>query len=120
MNLFDILSNDERVIVLSNKDDAVIYTWNHSLTLQCWKREGSVYFHPAISRHYDNWEEIDVRTLSEPPFNYQHARSAAILWDQGEGWKEGEDGTIVSIGPSKANNENAPKLRGSRRKKKAR
>lgn len=105
MNLFDILSCDERVLVLSEFGSSIIYTWNHSLTLQCWKREGSVYFLPDISRHFDKWEEIDVRTLSEPPFNYEHARAAAISW-QGSRWKE-ED-------------ENSSKPHRSRRKKKAR
>lgn len=81
MNLFEILSNDERVIVLSDTKDGVIYTWNRSLTLQCWKRNRPNYNY-VVDHPYDNWEEINVRTLSDPPFNYNHARSAAILWHE--------------------------------------
>lgn len=94
MNLFDILSHDERIVVLSNVGDGCIFTWNRSLTLQWWMKNNSLCV--------DGWKEIGVRTLSDPPLNYEEARQAAMKW-QGDGWKE-ED-------------ENAPKPPRRRRKK---
>lgn len=38
MDLFQILSSDERVVVCFDPAERVIYTWNQSLTLQAWKR----------------------------------------------------------------------------------
>ena len=35
MDLFDVLSMDERIIVYSSLEDGVIYTWNNSDTFQC-------------------------------------------------------------------------------------
>lgn len=69
MNLFDILSHNERVIVYSDKEDKHIYTWNKSLTLQCWEDKGS-----------GIWEEKEVRTLSNRPANFNHAVAAAVVW----------------------------------------
>ena len=73
MDLFNILSHDERIIVLSNEGDSVIYTWNRSLTLQCWQRV------PSFGRR-DEWKEISVRTLSEEPRNFNEASTAALKW----------------------------------------
>jgi hypothetical protein len=69
MNLFDVLSNDERVIVYSDVGARQVYTWNRSLTLQVWNVRSSL-------------QECDVRTLSNVPANYEAARSAAIRWSQ--------------------------------------
>lgn len=78
MNLFDILSNDERVIVLSNVGERMMVTWNQSLTLQAW---GKVY---DPLRGYDDsedkWEELECQTLSDQPANYKAARKAAETW----------------------------------------
>jgi hypothetical protein len=68
MNLFDILSHDERVIVLSDVGQNVIVTWNRSLTLQYWQQRGG------------RWHECDVRTLSTEPSGYAAARSQAQKW----------------------------------------
>ena len=73
MNLFEVLSFDERVIVLSVVEDQYIYTWNKSLTLQCWQRSNYL--------NKDDWEEINVRTLNDPPVNFEEARQFAISWD---------------------------------------
>jgi len=72
MKLFDILSQNERVIVWSDQADAVLYTWNQSLTLQCF-----IWVAP------DTWEEIDVRTLSYAPKSIDDARRAAQVWADG-------------------------------------
>lgn len=77
MDLFDILSHDERVIVLSNEGDGTIITWNQSATLQCWKK-----------LLMGEWEEIEIRTLSSnPPNDYAEARKAAMQW-QGDMWSK--------------------------------
>lgn len=68
MNLFDILSMDERVIVYSSEEDQMIYTWNKSITLQSWA---------YVS---EEWVDINVQVLSEEPGNYEAARKAAIAW----------------------------------------
>jgi hypothetical protein len=67
MNMFDVLSNNERVIVHSDKSTFQVYTWNRSCTLQCWDVD-------------ENWHEIDVQTLSTPPKNFEEARLVAIAW----------------------------------------
>lgn len=39
MDLFDVLSMGERVIVFSSVEDRCFYTWNQSATLQCWEQK---------------------------------------------------------------------------------
>jgi hypothetical protein len=68
LSLFQVLSFDQRVLVLSSEDTGEIYTWNQSLTLQCW----------AVSEGM--WEEVDVRTLSTEPRNFAEARKRAQDW----------------------------------------
>lgn len=80
LSLFDILSNDERVIVYSDKADRLIYTWNQSLTLQVWKcMENPNPYSPSLIKG-DMWEELNVRTLPNAPLDYHEARKAAINW----------------------------------------
>jgi hypothetical protein len=69
MDLFDILSNDERVVVLSDADEGMIYTWNKSLTLQSW-----------WANEDKEWIEVDVQTLSTRPKDFDSARNAALRW----------------------------------------
>lgn len=69
MNLFDVLSNDERIIVYSDVGARQVYTWNRSLTLQVWSVRS-------------NFQESDIRTLSDQPINYEAARKEAIKWSQ--------------------------------------
>jgi hypothetical protein len=69
MTLFQMLSNDERVIVLSSEDNQQVYTWNRSLTLQCWTVQEDGTF-----------EEVDIRTLSTEPHTYERARQQAQKW----------------------------------------
>jgi hypothetical protein len=70
MNLFDVLSNDQRVIVYSDVGSRIIYTWNRSLTLQAWQVRSVI-------------EEVDVQTLSTQPINIEAARRAAMKWSEG-------------------------------------
>lgn len=67
-DLFSLLSNDERVIVLSSKIDRTIVTWNQDKTLEFF--------------HYDN-EEFhleDTLTLELRPNSLNHARMFANNW----------------------------------------
>jgi hypothetical protein len=74
MNIFDILSNDERIIVLSSLE--YVYTWNQSVTLQCWHCIG-----PETSTSFeDSWKEVGIQTLSNEPSNFAEARKAAQNW----------------------------------------
>lgn len=68
--LFEVLSNDERIIVYSDQENKTIYTWNQSLTLQAWD------CHEFAAR----WEEVSIRTLAKEPKNYAEARIKAIEW----------------------------------------
>lgn len=81
MTLFEILSHDERIIVLSNEGDQTIYTWNRSLTLQCW-----AHYRGGIYEGVDRWDEVDMRTLDKEPANFQKAKEAAQVW-QGTRWE---------------------------------
>jgi hypothetical protein len=72
MNLFDILSADERIIVYSDASSGTFYTWNRSLTLQRWR--GSRF------QGAETWEEDNIRTLSSQPHDYDAAREAALRW----------------------------------------
>ena len=69
MDLFDILSDDERIIVLSSKQDGCIVTWNQSLTLQCWQYSAN-----------GQWEETDMRILGSEPASFADASFAAEEW----------------------------------------
>lgn len=69
MNLFDVLSNDERIIVHSDVGARQVYTWNRSLTLRVWSVKS-------------NFQECGVRILPDAPRNYEAARKEAIKWSQ--------------------------------------
>jgi hypothetical protein len=75
MTLFEILSHNERIIVWSETVDQFIFTWNQSLTLQCWR-----YWPSAVG----GWSEVDIRTLSDKPKTLDAARISAIQWANGE------------------------------------
>lgn len=80
MNLFDILSMDERVLVHSDVGERTIITWNRSLTLQLWTKVIDPYQLSGYEDTEDNWREVNVQVLSEEPDNYEAARQAAIRW----------------------------------------
>lgn len=69
LTLFQVLSFDQRVIVLSSVDTGEIYTWNLSLTLQAWH-----------ANEDGTWAEVDIRTLSRAPRSFSEARVAAEKW----------------------------------------
>lgn len=79
MTLFEILSDDQRVLVYSDALTYTLYTWNKSLTLQAWRQHRMDFL-----SNKDRWEEVDVQTLSNQPEGFGDARSAAINWSVSE------------------------------------
>jgi hypothetical protein len=71
MTLLQLLSLDERVIVLSDKATKIVITWNRSKTLQMWQQDGF---------GFDKWREVDSRVLTKDPKTYDKARKAAVEW----------------------------------------
>ena len=74
MTIWDILSDNQRVILWSDAESGLIYTWNYSQTLQCWRNTGECSDTPYDSAY---WEEVDVRTLPKKPYN---ARQELQRW----------------------------------------
>ena len=72
-SLWDVLSMDERVIVLSSEEDKLLITWNQSDTFQAW------------NLHADgSWVENAILTQSGyGPSTYAQARKVAIDWNLG-------------------------------------
>jgi len=78
ISFFDVLSFDERIIVYSVVEEMLIYTWNQSDTIQCWKKVRD----PWIDR--DAWEEDGILTQSGyGPRDYDEARVVAMNWHCG-------------------------------------
>lgn len=63
--LFDILSNDQRIIVASDRELGLIVTWNRSATLQLWD---------------SNLDECGIRTLAYSPTYMSGAHLAGVDW----------------------------------------
>lgn len=83
MTLFELLSHDEKLIVLSNEGDETLFTWNRAHTLQFWKQSN----YDEWGQYDPSWNEVSCRTLSEEPTSYDEARKQAMMW-QGEMWSE--------------------------------
>jgi hypothetical protein len=73
MNLFDVLSEDKRCLVVSFPERNSFVIWNWSLMLQEWKRIST---NPFV----DEWEEVQCHTLEEAPESFDDARVAAMQW----------------------------------------
>lgn len=71
-NLFEILSDNERVIVHSDVGDKVLYTWNRHKTLQAWTI--------APDTGGVGWVELNAQVLMEEPASFEEARTAARSW----------------------------------------
>jgi hypothetical protein len=85
MDLFEVLSNDERIIVFSSEEDSCFYTWNQSATLQCWQPKTKAM--GPLLMDTGGWEVSGVKTLEDEPRNFEEARKAARNWyfgDSGE------------------------------------
>lgn len=76
MNLFQLLSKDERVIVMSSEEDGYIYTWNQDKVLECWKDYGSC----KDCGPEANWQKVNILTLDKVPRTFAEARQLAIDW----------------------------------------
>lgn len=69
MNLFEVLSHDERIIVFSNQGESIVITWNRSSTFQCWEVKGS------------EFEEFGIMTYGgDETLTYTRARIRAQEW----------------------------------------
>ena len=71
MNLFQVLSKNERVIVFSSEEDGYIYTWNQDKVLQCWEN---------VSCEAPDWRQVNILKLETKPHNFAEARKAAQEW----------------------------------------
>ena len=82
--IFDILSNDERIIVLSDKENNQVVTWNQSLTLQVFSLKDSAYSGTPKRASTDEiatrWEETAILTLAKEPASFKEARQKAREW----------------------------------------
>ena len=72
-SLFDVLSMDERIIVLailSSEEDKLLITWNQSDTFQAWNQDQD-----------GSWVENAILTHSGyGPKSFAQARKVAIDW----------------------------------------
>lgn len=69
LTIFDVLSNGERLIVYSREDHSQVYTWNQSLTLECWDVLPNGEF-----------VEVSAQTLGTEPLDVFSARFKATEW----------------------------------------
>ena len=84
MDLFDIFSMDERVIVLSSLEDRSLVTWNQSDTLQWWRPIVRCSCYPRGEFDSNDWEEVSILTQSGyGPKTFEEARKVAIDWING-------------------------------------
>lgn len=70
MNIFQVLSFDERIIVASAADTYNVVTWNQSLTLQRW----------FVNESTGQMLEVDIRVLQDTPESFNEAKKAALRW----------------------------------------
>ncbi len=85
MDILEILSNDERIIVYTINDARFIYTWNQYDTLQCWRPVVRLRHQDYPSKKFDenDWEEVGILTKSGyGPKSYKAARKAAMEWSK--------------------------------------
>jgi hypothetical protein len=83
MDIMAILSNDERRIVFSSKEDRSIFTWNQSDTMQWWRPviRSSQSDYPNGRFDENDWEEVGILTKSgHGPKTYDQARELAMAW----------------------------------------
>jgi hypothetical protein len=75
MDLFSILDDDQRIVVLSSQAHDMIYTWDQSYaTLQAWGLRIR-----CDLDHYD-WVKLATRVLPKKLRSYTAARRAAQGW----------------------------------------
>lgn len=60
MNLFQVLSKGERVIVASNEENTEFITWNRSNTFQWWSQRSM--WADSVGHHVDSFVEVDIKT----------------------------------------------------------
>ena len=83
MDIFDILSLDERIIVLSSREDRSLITWNQSDTFQWWRPVVRMDESDYPNGRFDSndWEEVAILTQSGyGPKTFEAARKVAHNW----------------------------------------
>lgn len=83
MDIFTLLSHDERQIVLSSAQDASLITWNQSDTFQWWRPVVRMNESDYPGGQFDpnDWEEVSILTQSgHGPKTHEQARKVAIAW----------------------------------------
>lgn len=71
MNIFQVLSFDQRVIVYSSEEDSIIITWNKSATFSIF----------SFDPRRECFEETDVKTYGgDKPLSFDDARTFALNW----------------------------------------
>lgn len=77
MNLYDIISDGERLVLDAREEERSIYTWNQSLTVQKWVQAPGI----PLRNRGGEWDEVDVHTLSEKPTSWEEAqKKIRELW----------------------------------------
>lgn len=69
MDIFGVLSDGYRVLVLPDRDSNAIFTWNNVHTLQRY-----VQYQPS------QWMETEIRTLSIMPKSFLEAKKEAMVF----------------------------------------
>jgi hypothetical protein len=86
MDILDILSLDERIIVLSDWETRSLITWNQSDTLQWWRPKVRIRKadYPKGQHDPNDWEEVTILTQSGyGPKTFKEARKVAQDWING-------------------------------------
>lgn len=83
MDIIDIFSFNERVIVFSEKGTRSVITWNQSDTLQWWRPVVRVHDTDYPKGQFDpnDWEEVAILTQSGyGPKTFEQAKKVAVGW----------------------------------------
>ena len=77
MNLFQVLSLGERVIVASNEETHEFITWNRSNTFQWW----SQCYDGIAGHHVDSFKEVDIKTYQgSKTLDFEKVETIAKNW----------------------------------------
>jgi hypothetical protein len=76
ITFWELLSHDNRFLVLTDLEERTIYTWDRHRTLQVWRQTDPNYDWAEI----DKWEEVAIRQLTIIPKTFEEARAEALAW----------------------------------------
>ena len=76
--LFDILDNDNSIIVLSDKSDKTVFVWDHYHALSRWQLTC------CNSDRYETWKRVGQKNISftsdKNDARFDNARNHALIW----------------------------------------